>query len=96
MVKVCGEKIPEAKYKSAVEAFKEISEEVLDEPTLKGSKAYLAVIKVKMKKPWVSMTSVSYKLKRESVLNIFANAFMEGELDDLFEVEVKEVDQCPK
>jgi hypothetical protein len=87
--------VSRAEYHEAVEGFKEMSREISGDPKSKGMKIHLAVIKVKMKKPWVSATSVSYKLKKENVLGIFANAFMEGEVDDLFEVEIKEVEQYP-
>ena len=93
VVKVCGEEVSEAEYESAVKAFKEINEEVLDDPTLKSSKAYLAVIKVKMKKPWVSITSAWHDdLNKRGALRFFIDVLEEGGMDDLFEVEIREVE----
>ena len=92
-VRVCGEEVSEAEYKSAVKCYRELGKEILTDPTLKDSKASLVLIKVKMKKPWVSMTSAWHDdLNKRGALRFFIDVLEEGGMDDLFEVEIREVE----
>jgi len=91
VVKVCGEEVSEVEYNSAIECFEELSKEVSTDATSKDMKVSLVMVKVSMKKPWVYLTPTTYKLDKREALNFFIEALEDDGIDDLFEVEVKEI-----
>ncbi len=50
-VKVCGEEVPEAEYKSAIKFFEELNGGFSSDPAAKDVKVRLLLGKVKMKRP---------------------------------------------